>query len=137
MRTSRRRRQQGLIREALYIFLAIALVMAVLLDGLAVFTAQQGAREDASEAGKKVKEEYAQSSSVDRASKAAEQRAQRNGGEMTDFSSSAGSGAASRSFTVTVRRSADTYLFRYLEYIPGLDDWAKDISNPTITRTTL
>ncbi len=137
MRTSRRRRQQGLIREALYIFLAIALVMAVLLDGLAVFTAQQGAREDASEAGKKAKEEYAQSSSVDRASKAAEQRAQRNGGEMTDFSSSAGSGAASRSFTVTVRRSADTYLFRYLEYIPGLDDWAKDISNPTITRTTL
>lgn len=137
MRTSRRRRQQGLIREALYIFLAIALVMAVLLDGLAVFTAQQGAREDASEAGKKAKEEYAQSSSVERASKAAEQRAQRNGGEMTDFSSSAGSGAASRSFTVTVRRSADTYLFRYLEYIPGLDDWAKDISNPTITRTTL
>ena len=35
-----------------------------------------------------------------------------------------------------MRHSAETYLFKYLGYIPGLDDWVEDMENPTITETT-
>lgn len=136
MQTPSRRRQQGLIREALYIFLAIAIVMAVLLDSLALFTAQQDARDSASDAGSAAKQEYVESGNVDLARDAAASRAEANGGELIDFTASAASGATAPAFTITVRHSAETYLFKYLEYIPGLDDWVEDMQNPTITETT-
>ena len=52
MDTQRWRRQDGLIREALYIFLVVALVMAILLDGVAMMKVQQSARDLASDAGR-------------------------------------------------------------------------------------
>lgn len=136
MQTPSRRRQQGLIREALYIFLAIAIVMAVLLDGLALFTAQQDARDSASDAGSAAKQEYVESGDVGLARDAAADRAEANGGELVGFTASAAVGAMGPAFTVTVRNSAETYLFKYLGYIPGLDDWVEDFENPTITETT-
>lgn len=136
MQTPSRRRQQGLIREALYIFLAIAIVMAVLLDGLALLTAQQNARDDASDAGAEAKREYIESGNVDLARAAAATLVEANGGELVSFTASAASGATSPAFTVTVRHSAETYLFKYLGYVPGLDDWVDDMENPTITETT-
>lgn len=136
MQTPRRRRQQGLIREALYIFLAVAIVMAVLLDGFAIFTAQQDARDDASDAGRAAKQEYVESGDARRAEAAAKSHAEASGGELVDFSTSAGTGSEARSFTVTVTHTAETYLFRYVGYIPGLDDWVEDVESPTITRTT-
>jgi hypothetical protein len=133
---ARRRQQQGLIREALYVFLAIALVMAVMLDGFAIFTAQQDARDDATDAGAEARQEYVESGRVDLAEQAAAAHVEANDGEMLDFSTTAGTGSDTRSFTVTVRQSAETYIFHYLGYIPGLDDWVEDLENPTITRTT-
>ena len=136
MQTPRRRRQQGLIREALYVFLAVAVVMAVLLDGFSIFTAQQNARDDASDAGSEARQEYVQSGNTQLAEEAAKTHIEAGGGELVDFSTAAGTGSDTRSFTVTVRYTADTYLFHYLGYIPGLDDWVEDVQNPTITRTT-
>lgn len=136
MQRPRRRRQEGLIREALYIFLVVAIVMAVLLDGFAIFSAQQSARDAASDGGREAKQEYAQSGNIDLAEKAAKAHVEAGGGEFIDFSSPAGTGADARSFTVTVRQTADTYLFRYLGYVPGLRGWVEDVENPTITRTT-
>ncbi len=136
MRTPRRRRQEGLIREALYIFLAVAIVMAVLLDGFAIFTAQQNARGDASDAGLQAKQEYVQSGDIRRAEQAAKTLVEAAGGTLVDFSTSAGTGFDTRSFTVTVKNTADTYLFHYLGFIPGLGDWVEDVENPRITRTT-
>ncbi len=131
-----RRRQQGLIREALWIFLVIAILMAVMLDGFAIFTAQRDARGDAADAGSEAKQKYVETGRVDLAEKAARTFVQDNGGEFLDFSSSAGTGPDTRSFTVTVRYRADTYLFHYLGYMAGLKDWVRDVENPTITRTT-
>lgn len=131
-----RRRQQGLIREALWIFLAIAVVMAVMLDGFAIFTAQQDARDDAADAGSEAKQEYVETGSIDLAEKAARTLVQDNGGQLLDFTTNAGAGPDTRSFTVKVRYRADTYLFHYLGYVPGLKSWVRDVENPTITRTT-
>lgn len=136
MWTPRRRRQEGLIREALYIFLAVAIVMAALLDGFAIFTAQQNARGDASDAGLQAKQEYVQSGDIRRAEQAAKTLVEAAGGTLVDFSTSAGTGFDTRSFTVTVKYTADTYLFHYLGFIPGLGDWVEDVENPRITRTT-
>lgn len=136
MRTPRRRRQQGLIREALYIFLAVAIVMAVLLDGFAIFTVQQDARDDATDAGREAQAEYVQTGSLQAAENAAEAHVRSQGGQLVEFSSKAGTGAEARSFTVTVRHEADTYLFHYLGYVPGLDDWVDETQSPAITRTT-
>jgi hypothetical protein len=137
MQTPARRRQQGLIREALYVFLVIAVVMAVLLDGLALFTAQQDARDDAADAGAEAKQAYVETGSVDLAREAAETHLEANEGEMVDFSSAPVSGSNARSFTVTVRHGTETYLFKYLGYIPGLEEWVEDMENPTITHTTM
>jgi hypothetical protein len=136
MQTPRRRRQEGLIREALYIFLAVAIVMAVLLDGVALFTTQQDARDDASDAGLEAKSAYVETGSVDRAREAAAAHAESKDADLVRFSVSTSAGNPNPSFTVTVQHHTDTYLFKYLGYLPGLDDWVEDMQNPTITRTT-
>ena len=136
MQTPDRRRQKGLIREALYIFLAIAIVMAVLLDGVALFTTQQDARDDASDAGQEARQAYVETNNVQQAQAAAEKHAQANDADLVAFSASTTSGSAAATFTVTVQHHTDTYLFKYLRYLPGLDDWVHDMQNPTITRTT-
>ena len=135
MQTPRRRRQEGLVREALYIFLAIAIVMVVLLDGLAIFNAQQDARDSASEAGLEAQRVYLETGSAGAAEDAAAETVQAyDGGELVEFSVSTSAG--SESFTVTVQHHADTYVFKYLKYVPGLDGWVDDVQNPTITDTT-
>lgn len=136
MQTARRRRQQGLIREALYIFLAVALVMAVLLDGVALFTTQQGARETASDAGREARQAYVDTLNVNAARQAAADYAAAKDAELVAFTVTAPDGTTPRTFTVTVRGETDTYLFKYLRYVPGLDDWVEDMQNPVITRTT-
>jgi cytoskeletal protein RodZ len=134
MQTPRRRRQEGLIREALYVFLAIAVVMAVLLDGVAIFTVQKGARENASDAGSEARQAYIETSSVDAAREAAARQAESKDADLVAFSVATVSGT--ETFTVTVQHHTDTYLFKYLKYLPGLDDWVDEVQNPTITRTT-
>lgn len=136
MQTPRRRQQQGLIREALYVFLAIAIVMAVLLDGLALFTAQQDARDDAPDAGQEARQAYVETGSIEAARAAAAKHVEGNGADLVDFSASTAAGANSATFTITVQHHAETYLFKYLGYVPGLDDWVKDVENPVITRST-
>jgi hypothetical protein len=134
MLTPHWRRQEGLIREALYVFLAIAVIMAVFLDGVAIFTTQQDARDDASDAGRAARQEYIDTGNVTQAQAAADQHVQDQGGEMLAFSASTAQGTTT--FTVTVQHHTDTYLFRYLRYLPGLEDWVEGMQNPTITRTT-
>jgi uncharacterized membrane protein len=136
MHPSRWRRQEGLIREALYVFLAIAVVMAVLLDGVALFTVQQDARDDASDAALEAKQEYAQTGSVDQARAAAAQHVEANDADLVGFTVTRPTGSSAVTFTVTVQHHAETYIFKYLEYIPGLDEWVEDVQNPTITRST-
>ncbi len=136
MQIIRRRRQEGLIREALYIFLAVAIVMAVLLDGLAIFTAQQGARETATEAGREARATYVDTLSLEEARADAADLAASKDAELVAFTVTAATGTTPRTFTVTVRKSTDTYLFKYLRYLPGMDDWVHDVQNPVITRTT-
>jgi len=136
MQTPSRRRQQGLIREALYVFLAIAIVMAVLLDGVALFTVQQDARDNASDAGLEAKQDYVQSGSVEQARAAAAKHVDAKDADLVDFSVSTRQGTSAETFTVTVQHHVDTYIFKYLGYLPGLDEWVEGVENPTITRTT-
>ena len=136
MHPPRWRRQEGLIREALYVFLAIAVVMAVLLDGVALFTVQQDARDDASDAGMEAKQEYAQTSSIDMAEAAAARHVKANEADLVAFTATRPTGGSEVVFTVTVQHHAETYIFKYLKYVPGLDEWVEDMQNPEITRST-
>jgi len=136
MHAPRRHRQEGLIREALYIFLGIAIVMAVLLDGVAIFTVQQDARDDATDAASEARQEYVETGSVDQARAAAARHVEANDAEMLGFTAARPAGDSAIQFTVTVQHHAETYVFKYLKYVPGLDTWVEDMQNPTITRST-
>jgi hypothetical protein len=135
METPRWRRQNGLIREALYIFLGVALTMAVLLDGVAIVKAQATARDVASDAGSEARVAYTNTGDVNQAKQAAKDHAENSDAVMIDFSVQPQL-TNTPTFTVTVQAHTDTYLFKYIKYIPGLKDWAHKVQNPVITRST-
>lgn len=135
MDTPRWRRQNGLIREALYIFLGVALTMAVLLDGVAIVKAQETARDVASDAGSEARVAYTNTGDIHQAKQAAEDHAENSDAVMLDFSVQSQL-TSTPTFTVTAQAHTDTYLFKYIKYVPGLKDWVDEVQNPVITRST-
>jgi hypothetical protein len=82
------------------------------------------------------KQEYAQTSSIDMAEAAAARHVEANDADLTGFTVTRPTGGSEVVFTVTVQHHAETYIFKYLEYVPGLDEWVEDMQNPEITRST-
>ena len=135
MDTQRWRRQDGLIREALYIFLVVALVMAILLDGVALMKVQQSARDLASDAGREAQTTYVNTADAKQAQQAANDHIINGDGEMLHFKVAANT-TTTPTFTVTVQTHTETYLYKYLGYVPGLKDWVEEVQNPVITEST-
>ncbi len=129
------RRQDGLIREALYIFLGVALVMAIVLDGVAIMKVQQSARDLATDAGREAQTAYVNTGDVNQAKQAAKEHVTNGNADMNAFSV-VSQLTNTPTFTVTVQTHTDTYLFKYLGYVPGLKDWVEEVENPVITEST-
>jgi heme exporter protein D len=131
-RSHRLSRQDGFIREILWVALAIAIVAVVLLDAMSIFNAHQTAREKATNAARNARTDYAQTLSLPSAKIAARQYLARSGLELVSFSA-ARDADDTRVFTVEAKAEADTYVFKFLGAIPGLDEWVDDMTHPTAT----
>ena len=134
MRYARLRRQDGLIREAIWLFVIIAIIAVVALDALALFHANQSVRSAATAAANEARNAYSQSPTLAAAKLAAENYLNKAG---VTFVAIKGDQATdgSISFTVTAKTHADTYAFKYLRYV-GLKKWVQQTSNPIVTRTS-
>ena len=128
---ARLRRQDGFIREILWLALILAILAVVVLDGLALFTAHQSVKDDADTAAEEARTEYAQSQDLGAAKLAAEQYLIKANKKFIAFSAATGVDGG-LVITVKARAHADTYAFKYLRYV-GLKKWVDQMTNPTAT----
>jgi hypothetical protein len=129
------RRQEGFIRGILWLALILAIGAAALLDGMAIFTAHQSAKDDAATAAQEARNTYAVSQSVAAAKLAAGQYLLKANDRMTSFATSQTSDG-NILFTVGAKAHADTYAFKYLAHVPGLKKWVTGVTNPTAVRSS-
>ncbi len=134
MSGTRWRAQDGFIREILWFVLIIVIIAVVVLDGIAIFTANQSVKDDALRAARAAATEYAQTQDPSAAQLAAKDGLVRDNETLTGFKVSvAPDGSAV--FTVTAKGHADTRAFRFLRYV-GLKKWVDRVTNPTATRSS-
>lgn len=134
MFSARLRRQDGFIREILWVALAIAVVAVVLLDAMALFNAHQSVHDNASTAANAARDEYAQTSSAAQAKAVATQYLAKSGDQLIAFSTGRGLDS-NLAFTVVAKGHAKTYAFHYLSYV-GLKKWVDTMSNPTASESS-
>jgi Flp pilus assembly protein TadG len=134
LRYARLRRQDGLIREAIWLVVIIAIIAVVVLDAFALFHANQSVRDAASAAANEARNAYSQTPTLAAAKLAAQDYLNQTGVTLVALSSTRATDG-SITFTVTARAHADTYAFKYLRYV-GLKKWVQQTSNPSVTRSS-
>jgi len=134
MRSARLRRQDGFIREALWLVVGLAVLAVVVLDGLAIFTAHQSVKGDAKRAAVEAHTEYVQTMDVGAAKRAAQQYLIKANKRLVAFSAATGLDGGTV-ITVKAKAHADTRAFKLLRYV-GLKKWAGQMTNPTGTGTS-
>ena len=133
MRSARLRRQDGFIREVLWLGLGLAILAIVVLDGLALFSAHQSVKEDARRAAREAETEYVQTQDRAAAKRAAQQYLIKAHKKLVGFSSKSGLDGASV-IVVKAEAHADTRAFKLLRYV-GLKKWVDRMTNPTAKST--
>jgi hypothetical protein len=133
MQSARLRRQDGFIREILWLAVVLAIVAIVVLDGLAIFTAHQSVKGDAERAAVDAHTELVQTSDLGAAKLAAQQYLIKANKKFVAFSSATGLEGGTV-ITVKAQAHADTYAFKLLRYV-GLTKWVDQMTNPTGTGT--
>jgi Flp pilus assembly protein CpaB len=134
VRYARLRRQDGLIREAIWLFVIIAIFAVVLLDGLALFHANQSVRDSATAAANEARNAYSQTPTLAAAQLAAQDYLNRAGITFVALRAERATDG-SITFNVTAKTHIDTYAFKYLRYV-GLKKWVQQTSNPSVTRSS-
>lgn len=132
--SSRLRRQDGFIREILWVALPIAIIAVVLLDGMAIFTAHQSVRDDSSTAAREARTEYAQTLSLADARIAAEKYLAKSDLKLVSFSALQNA-EGNLVFTIKAQAAASTYAFKFLKAVPGLKKWVQQTTHPYATGT--
>ena len=134
MRYARLHRQDGLIRGAIWLFVIVAIIAIALLDGMALFHANQSVRDAASSAANEARNAYSQVPDLAAAKLAAENYLARTGDTFVSMTTSR---ALDNTlvFTVTAKTHVDTYGFKYLRYV-GLKKWVQQTSNPSAARSS-
>jgi len=131
MNSARLRRQDGFIREVLWLVLGLAILAVVVLDGLAIFTAHQTVKGDAERAATEAHTEYVQTTNLGAAKLAAQQYLIKANKKLVAFSSATGLDGGIV-ITVKAKAHANTYVFKFLRYV-GLKKWVDRTTNPTGT----
>jgi hypothetical protein len=130
---ARSRRQDGFIREILWLALALAILAVVVLDGLAIFTANQSVKGDAERAASEAHSELVQTLDLGAAKLAAQQYLVKSDKKLVGFSSAPGVEGGTV-ITVKAKAHAETRAFKLLRYV-GLKKWVDRMTNPTGTGT--
>jgi hypothetical protein len=133
MHIARLRRQDGFIREIIWLAVILAILAVVVLDGLAIFSAHQSVKGDAERAAEEAHMEYVQTPDLGTAKLAAQQYLIKSDKRLVAFSSTTGPDGGTV-ITVKAKAHADTYAFKLLRYV-GLTKWVAQMTNPTGTGT--
>jgi hypothetical protein len=130
--TSRRRAgQAGFLREVLWVGLVVLVGAVVVLDAVSLYSAYERVRQDTADAAKQARQTYVQELDVALAERAARRVLENRGDALvTVETEQADEGLV---FVVSAERRVDTYAFRYLAYVPGLDSWVGQTMNPSAT----
>jgi hypothetical protein len=134
MRSARLRRQDGFIREILWLALCLTILAVIVLDGLAIFNANQSVKGDAQRAATDARTEYAQTLDPVSAKLAAQQYLIKANKTLVTFSSAPGPDGGTV-ITVKAKAHANTYAFKFLRYV-GLKKWVDQMTNPSATATS-
>lgn len=135
MSVRRLQRQEGLARQALVIFIAVAALFVVLLDSFGVFSAWQTVRGDASDASQAGLQSLVVSSDAQLAHQAAASTLREDGATMTSFTISGWPGG-NPAVTVGARHEAKTYVLKYAVHLPFVGKMIKHLLRAHATRTT-
>jgi hypothetical protein len=134
MQGTRWHAEDGFIREILWFVLVIVIIAVVVLDGIAVFSANQSVKDDALRAARAAATEYVQTQSVTAAKLAAQQGLLRDNETLGGFETSTAADGT-MVFAVTARAHAETRVFKFLRYV-GLKKWVNSVTNPSATRSS-
>jgi hypothetical protein len=126
------RRQDGLIREALVVFLVFAIIALIMLDVLAVVSTRRALKQDPGAAARAAADGFALSGSEYAASQEAEKYVANHGARMTAFKMTPNVDTGT-TFSVTATKEAPTRVFKYLGYLPWIGNWVKRQLNPQVT----
>jgi hypothetical protein len=133
MLSARLRRQDGFIREIVWLAVILGILAIVVLDGLAIFTAHQSVKGDAERAAADAHTEFAQTQDLGVAKLAAQQYLIKANKKFIAFSATTGLDGGTV-ITVKARAHANTHAFKLLRYV-GLKKWVDQMTNPTGTGT--
>ena len=134
MQRARLRRQDGFIREILWLALWLTILAIVVLDALALFNAHQSVKGDAQRAAEEAHNVLVLTPDLGAAKLAAQQYLIRSNKTLVAFSSAPGIEGGTV-ITVKARAHANTYAFKFLRYV-GLTKWVNEMTNPTGTGTS-
>jgi hypothetical protein len=119
MAGSRFREQDGLIREALLVFLVVGVLAIIILDALGVFSAYQNVRSDAHDAAVAANHSYVQSGSVSVAEQHARDLLHGNGDQAVKLTTRVDlTIGPDPIFVVSAKRDAKTYVLKYGVHLP-------------------
>lgn len=129
------RREDGFVRELVWVAVIIGLVAVVALDAISLFATYQRMRGDARDAAIEARRIYVQTGDTAVALSTAKRFVIAQGDEAL-LVSARRDAAGQPVFTVRARRHADTFAFSYLRFVPGLKDWVKRTENPEGSATS-
>ncbi len=129
MRRRRLREEDGFIREILWVALGVAILAIVVLDGMAIFRANEAASNDAARAANEARIVYSETTDLGAARQAAEGYLERSGHTMSSFDTRRNL-EGQLVFVVGAQTHAETRVFKYLGNL-GLRKWVDRLTNPS------
>jgi hypothetical protein len=125
-------RQDGFVREVVWLAMVVAIAALVLLDSIALVNAYRSTTDSATAAAVEARNTYYETQDVVSAKQAARASLAKNGKEFVSLKTSR-SLDGTLVFNVTAKGHTDTYAFKYLRYV-GLSGWVNGMMNPTSTQ---
>jgi hypothetical protein len=129
--STRRPNQAGFIREILWVSLAVLVAAVVVLDAVSLYSAYERVQRDTEDAARQARQTYVQALDVGVAESAARKLLEQRGDGYVGVETERVDDTLV--FVVSAERHVDTYAFRYLGHVPGLEEWVAQTMNPVAT----
>lgn len=119
------------MREVLWVTLVVLIGAVAVLDAVSLYSAYERVRKDTSDAARQARQTYVQELDVGKAEQAARKLLESRGDTLTALATE--DRGDTPVFVASATRRVETYAFRYLSYLPGLDAWVERTMNPSAT----
>jgi hypothetical protein len=132
----RLRRQDGAVRDVVKYLILFAVVLVIILDGVAVIQVQLSVRQHTSDAADSARSVYVETGSTGKAKEAAKDYLESRDSVFISASVNTAGTRDQAVVTVTGERSADTIVYKYLTHVPWVGERVENLLNPTAVGET-